>query len=87
MSRESRLRHVLAALTFAALIAYWAGSDFFGEDRLVYGSNWPVTMRGGAYGDYLSVVLEYYRPKGREFLEKLLYGNAMKCYRLPETTR
>lgn len=58
----------------------------FGEDRLVYGSNWPVTMRGGSYGDYKKVVLEYYAPKGRDFLEKLLYKNALAFYGLPELT-
>lgn len=56
----------------------------FGEDRLVYGSNWPVTMRGGKYGDYKKVVMDYYAPKGRKFLEKLLYKNALAFYGLPD---
>ena len=56
----------------------------FGEDRLIYGSNWPVTMRGGKYGDYKQVVMDYYAPKGRNFLEKLLYKNALAFYGLPD---
>lgn len=54
----------------------------FGEDRLIYGSNWPVTMRGGKYGDFKQVVLDYYGPKGRPMVEKLLYKNALKFYGL-----
>ena len=56
----------------------------FGEDRLIYGSNWPVSMKGGKYGDYKKVVLDYYRPKGKPFLEKLLYKNALRFYGLGE---
>ena len=58
----------------------------FGEDRLIYGSNWPVSMKGGKYGDYKKVVFDYYRPKGKTFMEKLLYKNAMKFYGLGEIT-
>ncbi|MEM9657271.1 MAG: amidohydrolase family protein, partial [Planctomycetota bacterium] len=43
-------------------------TDAFGEDRLIYGSNWPVTMRAGSYGDYKKIVFEYYGPKGRRFV-------------------
>lgn len=56
----------------------------FGEDRLIYGSNWPVTMRGGKYGDYKKIILDYYGPKGRPFVEKLMYRNALKFYGLPD---
>lgn len=58
--------------------------DEFGEDRLIYGSNWPVTMRGGKYGAYKKVIMDYFSPKGRPFLEKLLYKNALKFYGLPD---
>lgn len=57
--------------------------DAFGEDRLVYGSNWPVSMRGGSYAEYKAVIFEYFSPKGRRVMEKLLYQNALKFYSLP----
>lgn len=57
-------------------------TEAFGEDRLIYGSNWPVTMRGGKYGDFKKVVIDYYKPRGRECLEKLLYKNALNFYGL-----
>ena len=55
----------------------------FGEDRLVYGSNWPVTMHGGSYAAYKRIVIEYFTPTGTTALEKLLYRNALKFYGLP----
>ena len=55
-------------------------TDAFGEDRLIYGSNWPVTMRGGSYADYKAIVMEYFAPKGRTFVEKLMYKNALDLF-------
>ena len=54
----------------------------FGEDRIIYGSNWPVTMHGGKYSEYKRIVLEYYSPMGRAVVEKLLYKNAVEFYSL-----
>lgn len=59
-------------------------TEAFGEDRLIYGSNWPVTMRHGSYGDFKKIVLDYYGPKGRPVVEKLMYRNALDFYGLPE---
>jgi len=55
----------------------------FGEDRLIYGSNWPVTMKGGDYASYKTIVMEYFSVKGRLALEKLFYRNALEFYGLP----
>jgi len=54
----------------------------FGEDRLIYGSNWPVTMRGGSYGDYKAVVMEFLEPKGQTAMKKVLAENAYEFYGL-----
>ena len=59
----------------------------FGEDRIIYGSNWPVTMHGGEYSQYQRIVLEYYRPRGRAIVEKLLYKNAVEFYSLKHFVR
>ena len=55
----------------------------FGEDRLIYGSNWPVTMRGGTYGEYLAVVKGFFADKSRAAREKFFFKNALKFYGLP----
>ena len=59
------------------LDALW---DAFGEDRLIYGSNWPVTDRGGEYQEQLSIINEFFAPKGHKVLEKLYWKNASKFY-------
>lgn len=56
--------------------------ETFGEDRLIYGSNWPVTDRGGTYAEYKKIVMEYFEPKGRSALEKLMHRNAEHFYDL-----
>ena len=54
----------------------------FGEDRLIYGSNWPVTMRGGSYASYMALVMEYLEPKGQASMSKVLAENAYQFYGL-----
>ena len=43
--------------------------EAFGEDRVIYGSNWPVTDRGGEYREQLAIIHDYFAPKGRAVLE------------------
>jgi L-fuconolactonase len=57
--------------------------EAFGEDRLIYGSNWPVTIRGGTYGEYLSVVKGFFADKSRTAQEKFFFKNALGFYGLP----
>jgi L-fuconolactonase len=54
--------------------------EAFGEDRIIYGSNWPVTDRGGEYGEQLSIIHEYFSAKGKRVTEKLFWMNAVKFY-------
>ena len=65
--------------------------DAFGEDRIVYGSNWPVTDRGGSYAEQLNIIRGYFNPpvmrlkdsiKGELFAKKLFRENAVKFYGL-----
>ena len=53
--------------------------EAFGEDRVVYGSNWPVTDRGGSYSEQLNVIQSYFDPDIRG---KLFRENAVKFYGL-----
>tara|TARA_Y100000588_G_scaffold366575_1_gene432442 strand:+ start:429 stop:1337 length:909 start_codon:yes stop_codon:yes gene_type:complete len=54
--------------------------EAFGEDRIIYGSNWPVTDRGGKYEEQLSIINEFFKPMGRQALEKLYWKNATTFY-------
>ena len=54
----------------------------FGQDRIIYGSNWPVTDRGGRYDEQLSIIRNYFAGKGDRVVEKLFAVNAIKFYDL-----
>lgn len=58
--------------------------EVFGEDRLAYGSNWPVSDKGGAYADQFKIVNEYFTAKGREVCEKFFWKNSREAYRWVE---
>lgn len=58
--------------------------DVFGEDRLIYGSNWPVCEKGGSYADQFDIVHAYFTAKGPEALEKYFWKNAHRAYRWAE---
>ncbi len=55
--------------------------EHFGEDRLVYGSNWPVSEKGGTYADQFRIVNEYFGAKGGAALEKYFSKNSQAVYR------
>lgn len=57
--------------------------DCFGEDRLIFGSDWPVTEATGDYASVIKLTNAYFDQKGRGVLEKLFHKNAAAFYRIP----
>lgn len=57
--------------------------ECFGEDRLVFGSDWPVTEATGDYASVLALTRAYVDKKGKEVREKLFHRNAEKFYAIP----
>ncbi|MDZ4797191.1 MAG: amidohydrolase family protein [Bryobacteraceae bacterium] len=55
----------------------------FGEKRLVYGSNWPVSNRLSTYSAQIGVVRTYFSGKGPKAEEAFFRGNAKDVYRWP----
>lgn len=53
----------------------------FGPDRLIYGSNWPVSERFAKLATVQGIVHDYFSAKGRAALEKFFAGNARTAYR------
>lgn len=53
----------------------------FGEDRLVYGSNWPVCERAGTFAASLHIVKEFFAAKGLLASEKYFYKNSQAAYK------
>lgn len=58
--------------------------DCFGEDRLIFGSDWPVTETTGDYASVLKLTKAYLDRKGRGVSEKLFHKNAAAFYRVPD---
>jgi len=60
------------------LDALWS---IFGEDRLIYGSNWPVSERFGSYETVFNIAATYFCGKGETAAEKFFAGNAKAAYK------
>ena len=60
--------------------------DAFGEDRLIYGSNWPVSERFASYATVQQIVNAYFRAKGEAVAAKFFAQNAMTAYGLSART-
>ncbi len=53
----------------------------FGEDRVIYGSDWPNSDTWGPYPLELKIVREYFTAKGPAVAEKFFWKNSMAAYR------
>lgn len=60
------------------LDAMW---DAFGEDRLIYGSNWPVSDRAGSFQAAIDIVKAYFGEKGQIATDKYFWKNAKAAYK------
>lgn len=53
----------------------------FGEDRVLFGSDWPNSDPLGTYGQVLGIVRDYFAGKSREAQEKYFRLNSKAAYR------
>lgn len=54
----------------------------FGEDRVFFGSNWPLSESAGSLTDAVRIARAYVGSKGREALDKFFHRNAVHVYGL-----
>ena len=81
MDLRSQVKPAPTDVSFYApvLDALW---DLFGEDRLIYGSDWPVSDRSGrSYAQVQRLVETYFSGKGSEALEKYFWKNSRAAYK------
>jgi predicted TIM-barrel fold metal-dependent hydrolase len=52
----------------------------FGEDRLIWGSNWPVVDMGGSLASEIEIAEQYLKEFGPEVRDKVMYKNAQSFY-------
>jgi L-fuconolactonase len=60
--------------------------DSFGEDRLFFGSNWPLSDSAGSLNDAVRIARAYVGSRGAEALEKFFHRNATRVYGLKPRT-
>jgi len=54
----------------------------FGEDRVMFGSDWPVCLLAGSYEQVHDLVADYFSQFSTEAQQKFFGGNAARFYRL-----
>ncbi len=72
-----------AAFYRPALDHVWS---LFGPDRLVYGSDWPVSARFAPYETVLRLVKDFFASHGVEATRKYFAGNATRLYQPVDAT-
>ena len=55
--------------------------EVFGPDRVIYGSNWPVSDMFAPYPDVLRVVAGFFAAKGQPAMEKYFWKNSLAAYK------
>lgn len=58
--------------------------DLFGVERVMYGSDWPVCLLAGRYGEVKQALEEALPPLSAEDRAKVFGGNAIRFYGLEE---
>lgn len=59
--------------------------ECFGADRLIYGSDWPVSEQTADYAAILRLTRAFLDPKGRDVSEKVFHKNAERFHRLDKS--
>jgi L-fuconolactonase len=60
--------------------------ETFGRDRLLYGSNWPVSNRFAPYPALCRIVQEYFTGKGAEASQRYFWKNSRAAYKWVDRT-
>lgn len=58
-----------------------AAWEAFGVDRLIYGSNWPVSERFASLATVQGIVTDYFTAKGQDAATKFFSRNAQAAYK------
>jgi L-fucono-1,5-lactonase len=95
MAQLAELEHVWCKVSGLVTEADWAAwtvddlepyvrrvAECFGEDRLLYGSDWPVCTLAGSYERVLEACERALGPLQPDTRAKIFGGNAVACYRL-----
>lgn len=54
--------------------------DRFGEDRVIFASNWPVCLKTVSFKAWVEMLREVVKPRGEAFGRRLFHDNAAKFF-------
>ena len=60
--------------------------ELFGWDRVLFGSNWPVSTLVVGYRDWVELLLDAFSDATDDELDRLFYRNAARVWRTPNRT-
>jgi L-fuconolactonase len=82
----------ISGMVTEAKLKGWTKEDFrpyldvvfeaFGEDRVMFGSDWPVCLLAGSYEEVHGLAASYFDQFSADVRNKFFGGNAAKFYRL-----
>ena len=55
--------------------------EVFGDDRILFGSDWPNSDRAAPLHEVVGIAKEYFADKPRELQEKYFWKNALAAYK------
>ena len=92
LARHQNVFCKISGMVTEAKLKGWKNEDFrpyldvvfkvFGEDRLMFGSDWPVCLLAGSYEEVHGLTASYFDQFSPSVREKFFGGNATKFYRL-----
>jgi L-fuconolactonase len=93
MFNISRMQNVYCKLSGMVTEAHWkewtketfapyidAIVEYFGVDRILFGSDWPVCLQAGSYRAVLGIAEDYFSGFSVSEKEKIFGGNALSFY-------
>ncbi len=82
----------ISGMVTEASLTEWQYQDFipyidvvvetFGLDRIMFGSDWPVCLLAGSYGEILNIVQTYFSTFSKSEQQKVFADNAVQFYNL-----
>jgi L-fuconolactonase len=92
LAKQKNVSCKISGLVTEAKLKDWKKEDFrpyldvvfeaFGEDRVMFGSDWPVCLLAGSYEQVHGLTADYFKQFSTAVQEKFFGGNAAKFYRL-----
>ncbi|MDX1953003.1 MAG: amidohydrolase family protein [Verrucomicrobiota bacterium] len=92
LGREPHVQCKLSGMVTEAHWHGWRAEEFtryldlawetFGEDRLMFGSDWPVCLASASYEQVFSIISDYLSQFSQNTRDKVLGGNAARFYHL-----